>query len=78
MEKKFDNENDVCCTAIKNLNEFMKDKHIKNKKLFASNISINGKEIFAIPTALDRKLVKIRKKNTAPILGANNNIIKFL
>ena len=56
----------------------MQDKHIKNKKLFASNISMNGKEIFAIPTALDRRLVKIRKNNTAPILGANNNIIKFL
>ena len=56
----------------------MQDKHNKNKKLFTSNISINGKEIFAIPTALDRKLVKMRKKNIAPMLGANNNIIKFL
>ena len=77
-KKKFDNENNVCCTAIKSLKEFMQDKHIKNKKLFASNISMNEKEIFAIPTALDRKLVKMRKKNIAPVLGADNNIIKFL
>ena len=77
-KKKFDKENNVCCTTIKSLKEFMQDKHIKNKKLFASNISMNGKEIFAIPTALDRKLVKIRKKNIAPILGADNNMIKFL
>ena len=77
-KKKFDKENNVCCTTIKSLKEFMQDKHIKNKKLFDSNISMNGKEIFAIPTALDRKLVKMRKKNIAPILGADNNMIKFL
>mgnify|MGYP003324295670 CR=1 FL=1 len=77
-KKKFDNENDVCCTAIKSLKEFMQDKHIRNKKLFDSNISMSGKEIFAIPTALDRKLVKMRKKNIAPVLGADNNMIKIL
>ena len=77
-KKKFDNENNVCCTAIKSLNEFMQHKHIKNKKIFACNISMIGKEIFAIPTDLDRKLVKMGRKNIAPILGADNNMIKFL
>ena len=77
-KKKFDNENNVCCTTVKSLKEFMQDKHIKNKKLFSNNIIVNKKKLFAIPTVLDRKLIKIKKNNTVPRLGQNNNLIKNL
>ena len=56
----------------------MQDKHIKNKKLFSNNIIVNKKKLFAIPTVLDRKLIKIKKNNTVPRLGQNNNLIKNL
>ena len=77
-KKKFDNENNVCCTTIKSLKEFMQDKHIKSKKLFSNNIIINNRKLFVIPTVLDRKLIKIKKYNKAPKLGENNNLIKNL
>ena len=77
-KKKFDNENNVCCTTIKSLKEFMQDKHIKDKKLFSNDIVINNKKLFAIPTVLDRNLVKIKKNSKAPKLGQNNNLIRKL
>tara|TARA_A100001011_G_scaffold376704_1_gene439583 strand:- start:11484 stop:12596 length:1113 start_codon:yes stop_codon:yes gene_type:complete len=77
-KKKFDSENNACCSTIKSLKEFMQDKHIKNKKIFSKNIIIANKKLFAIPTILDKNLIKIKKNNTAPKLGQNNNLIENL
>jgi crotonobetainyl-CoA:carnitine CoA-transferase CaiB-like acyl-CoA transferase len=75
-KKKFDKENDVCCTTVKSIVEFMKDRHISNKNIFSNNIVIKNKKFFSIPTALDRKLIKVQRNSRAPKLGENNNLIK--
>ncbi|MAJ24590.1 MAG: CoA transferase [Rickettsiales bacterium] len=75
-KKKFDKENDVCCTVINDLNDFMKDSHIKNKKLFENNVIINKKKLSSIPTVLDKSLIKAKITSKAPKLGQNNNLIK--
>ncbi len=75
-KKKFDEENDVCCTAVNDLNEFMEDNHIKDKQIFNKKIMIKNKKFLAIPTALDRKLINMKKINKAPTLGQHNNLIK--
>ena len=75
-KNKFDNEEDVCCTGINSLEGYLNDKHLIKKDIFANKIVINQKSISLIPSALDRKLVKIKKMNKAPKLGQHNNIIK--
>lgn len=74
-KNKFDKENDVCCTTVNDLNGFMKDTHIKNKKIFDKKIIIRSKILPVIPTALDKIFTRIKKINTAPKLGQNNNIL---
>ena len=75
-KKKFDKENDVCCTTINNLDDFMSDKHIKGKKLFDNKIIISNKKLSLVPTALDNALTKVKKINKAPKLGENNNLME--
>ncbi len=77
-KNKFDNEEDVCCSSINSLKDYLNDKHLTKKKIFTNKIMINKKTIPLIPSALERKLVKIRKFNKAPKLGQHNSIIKSL
>ena len=78
MEKKFNKEKNVCCTLVEKTNNILKDKHIKNKKLFKNNILLKGKRIPLIPTSIDKNLSILKAKNVSPKLGQHNHIIKKL
>ena len=75
-KNKFENEEDVCCTSINSLEDYFNDKHLIEKKIFANKIMIHKKSIPLIPSALEPRLVKVRKINKAPKLGQHNDIIK--
>ena len=75
-KNKFDNQKDVCCTSINGLEDYMNDKHLIEKGIFTNKIMIDKKSIPLIPSALERKLVKVKKINKAPRLGQHNNMIK--
>lgn len=75
-KNKFDKEENVCCTGVKDISDFMKDVHILKKKLFTNKVNIKNKKIPLIPTSLDKNLAKINKTNNVPKLGEHNSIIK--
>ena len=75
-KNKFDNEEDVCCTSINDLKDYLNDKHLIEKGIFTNKIMIDKKSLPLIPSALERKLVKVKKTNKAPRLGQHNNMIK--
>ena len=75
-KKKFDKEDNACCNFIEDVNYFINDKHLVEKKIFDNKILINNKKVPAIPTSLDRKLNKIPKISKAPKLGQHNNLLR--
>ncbi len=77
-KKKFNEENDVCCTSINDIKSFVNDPHIMQKNIFKNNIMINKTKITLIPTPLERKLINIKKNNKPPKLGQHNNLLKKL
>ena len=77
-KNKFDMEENVCCTSINNLKDFLNDKHIVQKNIFSNKIMINKSKLTLVPTSLDRAMIKIKKVNRAPYLGQHNNILKKL
>ncbi len=77
-KKKFEKEKNVCCTIVENINNLLKDKHIKSKGLFKNKIYMKKKSIPLIPTSIDKKISKLKPKNLSPELGEHNHILKKL
>ena len=75
-KNKFDNEENVCCTGVNTLKQFLKDPHIVNKKIFSNKIVIEKNKFALVPTSLDRVLVRLKKASRAPKLGQHNNLLK--
>ena len=75
-KNKFDKEENVCCTSINSLSQFLNDPHILNKKIFSNKVMTSNNKFNLIPTSLDRSLVKLRKTNHSPKLGQHNNLFK--
>ena len=76
--KKFNNEKNVCCTLVENINNLLKDKHIIDKKIFNRKVSLKGRLIPLVPTSIDKNLSVLKNKNISPSLGQHNHLIKKL
>ena len=76
-KNKFEKEENVCCTLIKNIGEFMNDPHIKKKKIFSKKIKVGNRMFFSIPTAINKEISGIKDGLKAPLLGQHNRIIKL-
>ncbi len=75
-KKKFDNENNVCCSMIKNIDDFFNDPHIKKKKTFNKKVKIGKRYYWAIPTSVDKGISTKEPISEAPQLGQHNYILK--
>ncbi len=75
--KKLDNEDNVCCTVLKDIGEFFNDLHIKEKGFFENKIKIGEKKFTSIPTALNKNFSRARKIARVPLLGENNDLLGF-
>jgi crotonobetainyl-CoA:carnitine CoA-transferase CaiB-like acyl-CoA transferase len=68
-KRKFSNEENICCTLVEKIENFVKDVRLKEKIIFQKNIPP------LMSTVINNKLKVSQKNQKAPLLAKHNYII---
>ena len=77
-KKKFSKEQNVCCTLVEKIENLLKDPHLLEKRNSLNNQPLKKTLPPKINTVIERKIVRSKKNQKAPLLAQHNYIINKL